>query len=646
FDTVSQTWVKADQGSFSCDTTTKLYMSPKYYYDSRIDWYEIIPAAKATNLPDYMVAAPNVVHTVIGDIVVGSQDYQVAQAMGLLTPGGGGILLPAASDASAGTASPATAGGGQSVFDLTNLVNVVNTLQSVATSGNVDATKNTSVGDSTTGAATVVANLINLLASAWSWSNGNLAFFMQTLLAPHTGDITLAPTETVQGGGGSAGGTTANIDGTGSGSNNTIGVNDPSSLTVNAQNQGNIINNVNVNAQSGDATATGNTGAGNVSTGNALAQVNIINLINSLISSGSSFFGIINIIGNLNGDILFPQGFLDGLVPASNTGGATTAGVGTTGADSNNTVGVDNSSTTTANNSSYNGVNNNIATTAASGSANLDSNTSAGSAQTGSAATNQNIFNLANNSIFGDNAVLVMVNVMGHWLGKIMTLPGTGSSQAALLTGNATANVNNTGADSNNQVNVNNPTTTNVNTNSTGTITNNVNVNAQSGDATASKNTQVGNVSTGNAEADIGVANLFNTIIGVKHWFGVLVINVFGDWVGDVNNDTDAGGFSTGAGRGGATPEATVAQTGTVPAVGLLALVKPVTSGGGAVAGAATVAAGTGAPAVLTAAAHLTPINAAAATKAKNMSLMFILSALVMLVAGALMTIDRKLGRR
>jgi len=49
---------------------------------------------------------------------------------------------------------------------------------------------------------------------------------------------------------------------------------------------------------------------------------------------------------------------------------------------------------------------------------------------------------------------------------------------------------------------------------------------------------------------------------------------------------------------------------------------------------------------VLTAAAKLPAQDVVAATKAKNMSLMFIISALIMLVAGALLTIDRKLSRK
>ncbi|GAC1372430.1 MAG: hypothetical protein NVSMB39_6650 [Candidatus Saccharimonadales bacterium] len=667
FDKVGRTWLEADKSSFACDKASGYYLSPKYYYDKRIGWYEIIPDSAPK--PDYLITAPNVVHTVLGDLIVGSSDYQAAKTLGLLGgPGGAGILLPAgASPAVGGAAGAAPVGSGQSWFDLTNLVNVVNILQNNATSGSVAAGSNTSAGNVGSGAASVVANLINLLASAWSWSNGSLSFFMQNILAPMTGDIHINPTVVTTGGGGALGST--QIKGTGSGSTNTIGINNPNSLSINAQSNGSITNNVNVNAVSGASTADKNTRVGNVTTGSAAAQVNIINLINSFITSGCSFFGVLNIIGNLNGDILFPTGFLNGLVPAGSAPAGTTARINGTGAGSTNQVGVNNSTATTLNNTTSNSVTNNILTTAASGSANAGSNTVTGGVQSGAASTNQSLFNLANSSIFGDNAVLVMVNVLGHWVGKIMTLPGTGASQAALLTGNATAgangptttaNISATGSNSTNQIAADNSSTANVKQNSVGTITNNVSVNAQSGDANATANTKVGNVASGSAQAGSSVANLFNTVLNVKHWFGVLVINVFGDWTGDVNHDSAAGGYSTSGADAGANLIAS--QNGEVtavaasqpaqpqlPSVGLLALVNhtaPNVATHISSNDEQAIGADNGGK-VLTAAAQTSPAgaSAAAATQSRNLSFLFIASALVMLIAGALLSIEKKLRR-
>ncbi len=642
FDTSSKTWVAADAGSFSCDAASGYFLSPKYFYDKRVGWYEIIPAS--TPKPDYMITAPDVIHTVLGDLVVGSKDYDMAKALGLV---GGADSIAISGTGPSSNNQAGIANSGQTWIDLTNLVNVINTLQSNANSGNVAADSNTQVGSAVTGAANVIANIFNLLASAWSWSNGGLNFFMQNLFGNKTGDITLTPTEAVSGGGGQLGGTSASagLAGTGPGSINQAGINNSATLDVNAKNTGNIVNNVNLAAGSGNASATNNTSAGNVASGNASAEANIINMINSFITSGSSFFGILNIFGNLNGDILFPSGFLNGLVPTgSASAGGNAATISGTGPSSTNQAGINNSGQANINNAVNNGVANNITTTASSGAATADSNSQVGNLRTGNANTTQGLFNLSNSSIFGDNAVLVIVNVLGHWVGKIMSLGG-GTSEAALLTGNAQVGVNGTGPGSTNQANVNNASTANVNQQSQGTITNNVNVGAQSGNANASNNTKVGDVSTGNANAASSVTNIFNTILNVKHWFGVLVINVFGDWLGDVNNDS-AAGTAPGAGSGDAAP---VASSGVaaLPSVGLLALVNPSGNGGSNVAATANTSNVTsGEGKVLTAAAVSTPKTVVDPAKANNMSLMFVLSALVMLVAGALVSIDKKLRRK
>jgi hypothetical protein len=641
-DTGTKKWVDADQSSFTCDLASGYFLSPLYYFDPHSGYYELIPQNQVASLPTYFMTAPQIIHTALGDLQVGSQAYEVAKAMGLL--GDGGIVINGTGPGSNNTA--AVNKSNQSWFDLTNLVNVINALQSHANTGNVAAASNTQVGNAVTGAASVVANIINLLASAWSWSNGNLNFFMQNLLGNQTGDIMLNPTESATSGGGQLG--SASINNTGANSNNSASNNTDSSLNVKAQSSGNIVNNVDLSAQSGNASANGNTSAGNVGSGNAMAEVNIINMINSFINSGSSFFGILNIFGNLNGDVLFPDGFLNGLL-ASGSGGSSSAGISNTGPNSNNTAGVNGSSQTTVNNTVNNGVTNNINTTAASGSAGANGNTSAGNVSTGSASTNQGLFNLDNTSIFGDNAVLVIVNVLGHWVGKIVTLPG-GSSEAALLTGNATvggnAQVSGTGPGSNNEANVSNNAVANINQNTTGSITNNVNVGAQSGNANANNNTKVGDVTTGNAQAGSSVANIFNSALNIKHWFGVLVINVFGDWVGDVGDNTPAGNDTSQG--GGASENVAAPAAGALPKIGLLNLAGNVinsTGHGNVAAGGSQVSGGNGGGKVLTAAVQQQPApeKVQSVAKGKDLNILFILAAAGLLVAGALSSIERRL---
>jgi hypothetical protein len=641
FNVSTNAWEKADTGSFSCDKASGYYLSPLYTFDKRSGWYEIMPPQPSA--PDYLIQLPAVLHTTLGDLAVGSKDYQVAKSLGLLS-GPNSILVSGTGPDSNNAAKVSNASAGY--IDLTNMVNVINNLQSAAASGNVAAGSNTQVGNAVTGAASVIANLINLLSSAWAWSNGNLTFFMQNILGNQTGDLTLAPSESATGGGGQLGGSAA-VSGSGPGSNNVAGLNNSNTLDVNSKSSGNIVNNVNLGAQSGNADATGNTQAGNVASGPASAEVNIINLINSMINSGSSFFGILNIFGNLNGDILFPNGFLNGLVPTAAPAGGSTAGVSATGPGSINQAGVTNSGQATVNNTIANSAFNNLQTSAKSGVASADANTQAGNVSSGLANTTSSLFNLANDSIMGDNAVLVIVNVLGHWIGTIMNLPGGGSTESALLTGNAT--VTGTGPDSNNRASVNNANNANVNQSSVGSITNNVKVNAQSGDATAERNTRVGNVTSGTASAATSVANIFNSVLNLKHWFGVLVINVFGDWTGDVNHNSAAGTVPVAA--TGAQPAVAAAVAAVLPATGLngFATAPAQSSSGiggtGSSGGNTHVNAGSAGGQVLTAAAESTQSGQGGHAQPLDVGLLFGVSALVLLLAGALATIDQKLRR-
>jgi hypothetical protein len=185
----------------------------------------------------------------------------------------------------------------------------------------------------------------------------------------------------------------------------------------------------------------------------------------------------------------------------------------------------------------------------------------------------------------------------------------------------------------------------NINQSSVGSITNNVNVNAQSGDASAERNTSVGDVTTGDAKAASSVANIFNTVLNVKHWFGVLVINVFGDWTGDVNHDTAAGNAPE------ASPTARTAAANSLAAAGVAtphlanSKVVWVTSTGNGNVDTSVTNAKDSSGKVLTAAAH-TSDNGSGSSAPRDLSSLFAICALVMLIAGALFSAERKLRRR
>jgi hypothetical protein len=333
---------------------------------------------------------------------------------------------------------------------------------------------------------------MNLLQSSSSLNGGPVATFSQTINGDVTGDILLDPAKLIL------------IQPASSTAD--------SGLQINSQTDASITNQINLAADSGDATVARNTTAGSATSGNATAVANIINVINSVISSGHSFVGTININGNLNGDILLPPDFVDQLL-ASN--------IPTTTINTAQLSGDSSSLATIANNQS---ITNNVSAVATSGQAIVAQNTTAGNATSGDASSNITVFNLTGSQIIGRNSLLVFVNVMGKWVGMIVNAPGATAAQlgggitsdqpSAKSTINATANAS---------------------------ITNTVKVSAQSGNANVTENTTAGNATTGAARAAVNLLNVADGSMSLSDWFGVLFINVFGSWNGSFGVDTAAG---------------------------------------------------------------------------------------------------------
>lgn len=399
--------------------------------------------------------------------------------------------------------APTTQSNAQTNTSVTNAIN------SDAASGNATAAQNTTVGDITTGNAAALATIVNLLQSSVNLNGAQPITFVQDVTGTVSGDLIVDPAVI-------AGlGTTSNLFG-----NNNANVN------VDASNQSTITNAIDVSATSGNATANQNTTAGNLQTGSASAVANVVNLINSAISANQSFVGMINIYGDLQGNILVPEAFVNSVL-----------GTGTAADTTNGTI------ITTDNNAS---VVNNVNATANSGNASATDNSNTGSINTGQANTNVTILNLTSNQTIGKNALLVFVNVMGKWVGLIMDAPaGTTSASLGANTGSTNTPSGTIQNETNYQIN------------------NAINTNANSGNASANENTHVGNIQTGNANAGVNLLNIMNSQISLSDWFGILFINVFGTWNGNFGiqtatvtppTDTGSGGNGGSLGSSNGTP--------------------------------------------------------------------------------------------
>lgn len=377
----------------------------------------------------------------------------------------------------------------QNNVDLSVSASLTTNLDSTATSGDASVLQNTTAGNATSGDAYAMANIINMVQSAWSSEGIQPNIFSTDIQGNYYGDIVLSPTQiTAQ--------------------SNPCNCGD---LEIHSTTNGTIANNVNLLAQTGNASVVSNTNAGDATSGNATAVANIINMINSSIVSGQSFLGIINVHGDLEGDVLMPEDILKELV-ASNVPRTQLS------LDADSIVNLEDNQTIT----------NNITTTATSGDATVSNNTHGGNATSGNTQTNVTIFNLTGRQVIGSNALLVFVNVSGEWVGFITNAPN--GSTAALL-GDDITTVSSCPNCMNGESNAEN----------NAEITNTVSVTAQTGNAIVSNNTRGGNATSGDAEATANIGNITNSTFSLSSWFGILFINVFGNWYGSFGTDTAYG---------------------------------------------------------------------------------------------------------
>ena len=377
-------------------------------------------------------------------------------------------------------------------YDLFYNASISNKINSAAQTGDATVASNTLGGNAGTGNASDMATILNMLQSVWDPSNGKIATFNADINGDVNGDITLDPGQIPQ----------------------NLGVNnktDNTNLVVNESANAAINNDINLKATTGNAKVTGNTTGGDATTGTANAVANVVNLLNSYIGAGQSFVGTINVNGNLNGDILLPQDMLTQLL-ASNVPKAT---IDLSKVSNSNIIGQFNDNTN---------INNNVKAAAGSGNANVSNNSAAGGATTGNADTNVTILNLTGRQIVGSNALLVFVNVLGHWVGMIMDAPGATSAALGGGITNDTTNVNAAVKETSNTA-----------------INNNINLDSKSGNADVSGNSKAGAAKTGDATASANIANVSNSKLSLSGWFGVLFINVFGNWLGSFGINTSAG---------------------------------------------------------------------------------------------------------
>jgi hypothetical protein len=308
--------------------------------------------------------------------------------------------------------------------------------------------------------------------------------------------------------------------------------------TTQNENTGSIKNDIEINALSGMNGASKNTGAGDISTGDSNAAASIVNFLNTNLNVPQWLIGVVNIFGTLVGDIILPR-------PEDSPSSQTTTQIAqnsTTGAQSQNEALNSNQNTTNFQNYNNAEVLNNVDAQAVTGQNNSSYNTGPGQIQDGDADVSTQEVNVANQNVISDQPLwIVIVNKMGEWVGYIVgEEPGQNiaGSPEFFQSSDQTAQNFATGPESQNSAVTSQTSETNVANQNTGKIENNIKILSDSGDNQTAYNTLGGAIQTGDAKTGLDLVNFINNNFTGQS-LAILIVNVFGEWVGKVIPPTE-----------------------------------------------------------------------------------------------------------
>ncbi len=267
-----------------------------------------------------------------------------------------------------------------------------------------------------------------------------------------------------------------------------------------------------------------------VESGDANVSANALTLANNNIEGGKVQYNVVNIYGELHGDIILPE---EEVANPSATMNANN------GANSTNTASNTTNNTDTTNQSNNANINNNLNLNASTGDNYASDNGGGANVSSGDTKVTANVLNVANSNIDGQTMWLVIVNQAGKWVGKLLGADGNmaGSDGTEFIVnddGSITASNNGNGEGS-----TNNASSTTNNTNTTtqsnnATINNNLNLSANTGDNRSHDNLGGDNtVKSGDATIIANLINFVNNNISGNGKLVVTVVNVFGSWFGD-----------------------------------------------------------------------------------------------------------------
>jgi hypothetical protein len=277
-------------------------------------------------------------------------------------------------------------------------------------------------------------------------------------------------------------------------------------IITDTKNNGVISNTTIVRADTGNNTASSSQNS-TIATGDAFANANVANVVNANFVNSHYVMVVLNNFGGLSNDIVLPSAsFFDNVLTNTQTSNSTAQTI-----------------TTNATNTAA--VTNTISTTADSGN-NISTSTNASLIQTGDTHAGSNVINNINQNILGGTSVALMFRVYGNWSGKAFNVPKN------IMWHNTPVGITFIGNSDTASSTSNNNNSITASSENTATINNTVAVSANSGNNQTSGNSAT--ISTGNAYANANVVNLVNTNVVGRNWINA-IINVFGDWTGNIS---------------------------------------------------------------------------------------------------------------
>jgi len=399
-------------------------------------------------------------------------------------------------------------------------------------SGHNSADKNTGDGEIVAGDADLVLTALNV------GNNVGVGTQVFNVYDDQTGDL-IINFDDVSGIplGTTCGDADASNDTTGESSDNDASTTCTSQNTILIDNDGNIVNDYYLSADTGHNSTDKNTGDGSILTGDANVVLNVINFLNNtfLGGAGELLLGIVNIFGNLTGDIVLNM-------PTSGdefflSGGSAGASNSTTGADSSNNSSTNTNNTTDISLTNSSDILNNIKLFADTGDNDASKNTGSGSVLTGDVNSNLKVTNISNTNGIGDGGTLwlVLVNNLGTWTGQIWGFDSTGTASPFFsFTIGEDGSLNaDTGANSTNNASTTNTSNTKVGVNNSANLTNNIYINANTGGNSASMNTGSGTIKTGDVNVAANIVNILNNNF-IAGRLVITIVNVFGSFLGNI----------------------------------------------------------------------------------------------------------------